>query len=194
MAIVASGPSASKVPVDLLKGKAKVIAINASWQLVPWADALYGSDFRWWYSVKGCPSFHGIKMTVDCRASEEKPWGIHHLRCAKVDDALEIKRIGTVGWGGNSGFNAFNFAVQLKPRLIILIGCDATVDHGTHWHGNHGDGLGNPRKAQMERWRRSFDRNSTVRAIAELGIKVINCSPISTIKSYPIMTLEEALA
>jgi hypothetical protein len=191
VAIVASGPSASQVNVDLLRDRAKVIAINSSWKLVPWADALYGSDYRWWYSVKGCPDFAGIKMSVDCRASETKEWKIRHLRCAKVDDALEIKRIGTVGWGGNSGFNAFNFAIQLRPSLIILIGFDVTVEKGTHWHGNHDKPLGNPRTHQMERWRRAMDRPAKI--IAELGIRVVNCSPVSKIKSYPIMSLEEAL-
>jgi hypothetical protein len=53
--IVASGPSAAGVNLECAKGKAKFIAINDSWRLVPWADALYAHDHAWWEVWNGVP-------------------------------------------------------------------------------------------------------------------------------------------
>jgi hypothetical protein len=139
--------------------------------------------------MKGCPEFTGMKVSIESRACRQ--WGIYHLRCFKTTDVIELKRLGTVGWGGNGGFNAFNMAVQLEPAKIILVGCDASIKNGLHWHGAH-TGAYNPREHQVERWRRAFD--GAAKEVAELGIPVINCSPVSALRNYPKMTFAEALA
>jgi hypothetical protein len=54
--------------VDLAKGRAKVIAINNSWRLAPWADALYGCDYTWWHANRGVPEFAGLKISQDAGA------------------------------------------------------------------------------------------------------------------------------
>ncbi|GLQ36745.1 hypothetical protein GCM10007908_03650 [Rhizobium albus] len=188
--IVGSGPSASSAPIDIVKGKAKVIATNTSWKLAPWADALMACDYAWWAHAKGCPEFQGLKLTVDqiaARTFED----VRLVNCRKGDDRLFLEPINTVGWGGNSGFHALNLAVQFGCSKIILVGIDASVKHGLHWHGTHPRGLNNPTSGNVERWRRAIDRAWTV--IEPLGIKVINCSTISALTAYPKMTLQEAL-
>ena len=64
-AIVASGPSAKSAPISLLRDKAKVIVINESYQLCPWADVLYGCDAQWWRLRSGVNGFRGMKVSQD---------------------------------------------------------------------------------------------------------------------------------
>lgn len=189
--IVASGPSAKNAPLHVAKGKAKFIAINKSWELAPWADILYGCDFAWWKHVKGCPGFSGLKLTVDRAAVKDFP-ELKQVECRKPDDRLFLSPLGTVGWGGNGGFHALNLAVQFGCRKIILVGYDMTTRYGLHWHGAHTGNLHNPKEASVARWRRAVDNASKV--IHPMGIKVINCSKVSALTSYPKMELDKALA
>ena len=189
--IVASGPSAGDVPLDFAKGRARFMAINTSWKLAPWADLLFACDAAWWGNAKGCPEFAGLKVTVDAHAAKHFP-DVRVVRCRKPDDRLVVDDIGTIGWGGNSGFHCLNLAVQFGCRKIILVGFDMTIAYGIHWHGKHPDRLNNPSNRNVERWRRAVD--GAARVIAPLGISVINCSPISALTKYPKMGFEEALA
>jgi hypothetical protein len=186
--IVASGPSAGKVELEHLTcGRTRVIAINESWRLAPWAEILYAGDAVWWRHARGCPDFRGIKVSIDAAACRE--WSLHRLDCAKAGDRIE-RRPGTVGWGGHSGFGALNLAIQLGVSRIALVGYDLTLASGLHWHGPHAT-LRNPREAQITRWRRAVD--SVAPIAAELGIEIVNCSPISMLEAFPKMTLAQAL-
>lgn len=190
--IVASGPSAKDVPLRDVKDEAKFIAINESWRLAPWADILFGCDYAWWRCVDGCRDFEGLKLSTEAKASGTKPWKIKPVGLNRGSDAMEFKKLGTVGWGGNSGFHCYNLAVQFGCKKIIFVGYDMTVAHGEHWHGRHPKGLNNPSAGNVERWRRAVD--APAEKVAALGIKVINCSPVSRLRNYPKMSIEEALA
>ena len=192
--IVASGPSAKDQPLELARGKTRFIAINTSWQLCPWADMLYGCDFGWWKAYDGCPEFKGLKVTIDRRASdrqEHPDWGVFHLRCEKNTDKLLLEPKGLLGWGSHSGFGALNIAAQLDVKNIILVGFDMSLDVAAHWHGVHPDRMGNPRQSQLHRWRTSMDRAAPI--LAEAGITVYNCSPLSALTKYQKVTFAEAL-
>lgn len=189
--IVASGPSAKSVPLEVAKGQARFLAVNNSWQLCPWADVLYACDGVWWRNMKGCPEFPGLKLTIDRAATQNEAWGVQKVNCNKGSDAPELKQINTIGWGGNSGFGAINLAVQFGCTKIILVGMDMTLSHGSHWHGDHPTGMNNPRTGNVERWRRAVDG---IANYLPPSIRVFNCSPISALRSYPKMTLQEALA
>jgi len=190
--IIASGPSAKSVPIEKAIGHARFIAVNSSWALCPWADVLYACDYEWWKFADGCPQFKGLKISVDPRACNSTTgWDVKHVMCSKVGDQIEFNNHGRIGWGGNSGFGALNLAIQFGVKKIILVGYDMTIRHGSHWHGDHPDSLKNPSIANSGRWRRAIDE--AARFIAAHRIKVINCSPISTLINYPVMTLEEAL-
>ncbi len=188
--IVASGPSAKDVPLEQAKGKARFIAINTSWQLCPWADVLYACDFTWWKHAKGCLEFAGLKISVDAAAKEYPD--VHVIECRKPDDRIFLEPKGTVGWGGNGGFQALNLAVQFGCKKIVLVGYDMTVRYGPHWHGKHPGAMHNPSSGNAERWRRAID--NAAGSISAVGVEVVNCSSVSALRNYPKMTLEEALA
>lgn len=99
---------------------------------------------------------------------------------------------GTIGWGGNSGFQALNLAVQWGAARVVLVGYDMTLAHGTHWHGRHGAGLHNPTDRSIARWRAVLD--GAAEQLAALGIDVVNTSAISALTRYRRASLEEAVA
>lgn len=99
---------------------------------------------------------------------------------------------GSRNGGGNSGFQAFNLAVQFGAKRIALVGFDMRCDLGVHWHGRHPGHMNNPRESNFQKWRAGFSESAPI--AASLGVTVANCSPVSTLTAFPIMSLEEALA
>lgn len=189
-AIVASGPSAKKAPVQFLWGRTRAIAINESYQLCPWADVLYGCDAAWWRWRNGVADFNGMKISQDENACSQYPY-IRKVKVDKHSNELGLE-IGNLGSGGNSGFQCLNLAAQFGACRILLIGFDMRVDLGEHWHPRHYPPLSNPHpQDNLPRWRRAID--GAADTLAALGITVINCSPVSLLKAYPKMTIEEAL-
>jgi hypothetical protein len=189
--VVASGPSAKDVLLQAAKGAARFIAVNTSWRLVPWADALYAADFAWWNQYKGCPDFSGLKLSTDKKSTEREDWNIRFVKIDRGTDGLVLDRPNVVGWGGNSGFHSINIAAHSGCRKIILVGFDMTLDHGIHWHGKHPERMNNPRKGNIGRWRRAVD--GAAKTLAGIGVTAINCSPVSALENYPKMTFEQAL-
>lgn len=85
-----------------------------------------------------------------------------------------------------------NLAVQFGASKILLVGFDMRIDRGVHWHGRHPAHMNNPREENFGRWREAFNVSAPI--LAGLGVKVINCSAVSTLTAFPVMTIEEALA
>lgn len=186
--IVASGPSAPSQPIDLAQHRCRVIVINNSWKLAPWADVLYASDLNWWQSGIG-RDFKGLKVS---RSLYE---GVHKVELKDQSlpdrDHVEFNTMGTLGAGGTSAFQAMNLAIQFGSKRIAFVGLDARTDLGRHWHGDHGGRLGNPTRRTAAVWRDNFD--AAAPQLAAAGISVTNCSSVSAITAYPKMELEEWL-
>lgn len=192
--IVASGPSAKTIDLTPAREVTRFIAINNSWELAPWADVLYACDAPWWRKHDGrltnWRNFKGLKITQDEIARQE--FGINRVICERHHENLVLDRLGQVGWGGNSGFHCINLCLQWGVKKIILVGYDMQLDGGSHWHGDHPEQMNNPTPANVTRWRNTIDNNA--QKIHDLGVKVINCSPVSALRRYPKMSLVEALA
>jgi hypothetical protein len=188
--IVASGPSASLVDLTQTIGKTKFVVINNSWKLAPWADFLFAADYKWWRACNGCPEFQGWKVTSDRRAAETQEWGLFRIVALLADDRIQTHG-STIGWGGNSGFQALNMVVHFQCSRIILVGFDATIKFGLHWHAPH-PGSENPTPSKSLRWQRSMDGAFPV--LENIGVRVVNCSEKSSLKKYPKMSFEDALA
>lgn len=191
VAIVASGPSAKKAGVAALRGRAKVLAIKKTIELVPWADAVYGCDGPWWQDVRGLPKFGGVKMSWADRACDE--FGLLKVSIPdKKLDRLMFETTGVVGSGGNSGFQALNLAAQFGAKRILLIGFDLHGRGGEHWYGRNGwNFANNPTEDNYRRWRAAFAGSAGDIAVRE--IDVINASEWSDLKCFRKMTIEQAL-
>ena len=192
--IVASGPSARDVPLEIAAGRGcRCIAINESWKLAPWADMLYACDHVWYYKRRGqVAGFAGIKVSQDRVCADLMPdWDIKRVYSVRGVEQIMTGQPGYIGWGGNSGFQAVNLAVHFNPAKIILVGFDMTLDHGCHWHGRHAHGLSNPKPPYVNRWRRVTD--NAYFAIQREGIAGFNTSMKSKLVAWPKMSLEDAL-
>src|ERR1019366_2209874 len=111
VAIVASGPSAKKVNFKALEGRITTVAIKENIDLCPWAAVLYGCDAAWWRNAMGRPSFNGLKVAHRAHFSD-----VRHIKIDPRTDALLMADDGTIGSGGNSGFQALNMALQFGAR------------------------------------------------------------------------------
>jgi hypothetical protein len=100
---------------------------------------------------------------------------------------------GTIGAGGNSGYQALNLAVQWGARKIILIGFDMTDRSGVHWYGrNRWIGANNPDQSNFKRWIAAFEKAAPV--LRDMGVSVVNVSRDSALGCFPKMALDDALA
>jgi len=192
--IVASGPSAMEHDYGMVRRSgAKVIAVNNGHQLVPWADVLFACDLAWWKRYGADLTFEGLRLSTDRHACDPRePWNVQRVMLDRTSDRLNLVRYNHVGWGGNSGFQALNLAIQFGATKIVLVGYDMTTRHGLHWHGAHPKGLNNPTEANVLRWRKAVDNAAD--DIARLGIEMINASAVSALMRYPKTSLREALA
>ena len=112
------------------------------------------------------------------------------------NDKLELEKPGNLGAGGNSGFQAINLAIQFGATRIMLIGVDCgtqgDISRSPHWHGRHPSPLSNPLQSNFNRWKKAID--GIAGQVKNIGVDMVNCSPVSTLTAYPKMTIDEALA
>lgn len=188
---MASGPSTKKAGVDLLARRLTTFAIKKNIELCPWAEAVYGCDFPWWRSVRGLPDYRGRKFAYEARACDQ--WGCDRVLIPNVhEDRLLFDKVGTVGAGGNSGFQALNLAVQFGAKRVLLIGFDMTDRGGVHWYGrNIWAQAHNPTGSNFQRWVAAFTQAAPV--LERMGVEVINASPVSALQCFPKRSLAEAL-
>ncbi len=201
-AIIASGPSAKRANVAALRGKLRVIAIKeTAIDLAPWADVAYGCDAAWWKHRRGLPKFEGLKIAWEkellAHFSDIHLIQIKETRESKPKDrryynSILTDRIGVVGSGHNSGFQALNLAVQFGASRILLVGFDMNDRGGVHYYGKNNWFKGsNPDQEQFKRCIRCFYDAAPV--LKEIGVDVVNASPSSELKCFRRMTIEQAL-
>lgn len=191
LAIVACGPSARLAGVEALQGRATVLAIKKSVELVPFADAVYGCDGAWWRGVAGLPDFRGLRLAHEPRACGD--YGLRRIGIPQPKgDALLFGETGVVGAGGNSGFQALNLAVQLGARRILLVGFDCSLQLGLHWYGrNKFVGQSNPDEDNFRRWKAALEAAAPV--LAARGVEVVDAAPRGALQAYPKASVAEAL-
>lgn len=107
------------------------------------------------------------------------------------NNALLFGQPGHIGWGGNSGFQALNLALQWGARRVALCGFDFTMTRGVHWHGRHPPGLNNPNVMGLERWRITLDAQAPL--LAKRGVEVIVATNHSALTEYARVPLMELL-
>ena len=175
VAVLASGPSLSQADAIAVRDAGFItVAVNTTWKLAPWCDVIYAGDSRWWKAYG-----HEVNIPAKrfCRTSSA--FKTHRARCHKTKLKHDY----------NSGELAIELAAQRKPELIVLLGFDASVKHGVHWHGPHED-TPNPTAGRARRWLRQFDRIPE----AYPDANIVNCSRYTEINCFPRESLESVLA
>lgn len=174
-ACVASGPSLTTVDCQRVnEAKIATIAVNNSFERVPFCTYIYAADCCWWEEygkviTSAAPRWCGDEFTA-------RRFGINWLPSA-------------IPGSFNSGQRAIELAIHLGASRVLLLGYDCSIRHGTHWHGNHAL-LSNPDKFSVARWQDEFSR---LRTVAD-GVEIINCSRFTRLTCFPRQSLETALS
>ena len=180
--VMASGSSMSmEVAEQVRDARLPVVVVNNTYELAPWADVLYAADEVWWQHNPGAMQFCGLKVSVGA-----------------VPGVLHIKTTGMKGFdpnpahvrlGGNSAYQAVHIAMHTGAKRILLCGIDMG---GGHWHPEHSAPLRATPTWAYERWITLFD--GLAKAAKDVDVEILNCSPISALKCFEFMRLEDAIA
>lgn len=187
-------------------GKVRCIAVNDAYLWAEFADVLYGADARWWgWQEAGLPkpilgmsgdqvreryrAFAGQRCTIE-HSGNDVDDAIHMLRNHRSEPyhvqglSLEPTALATAS-GKNSGFQAINIATLSGGKTILLLGIDG---RSGHFHGGHPQ----PTPAQFyDEMRKAF--SAAENSLKAAGVQVVNCSPGSSVDSFPKMDLAQAL-
>ncbi len=179
---IASGPSLIADDVAFVRGKAKTIVVNSSYQMALWADCLYAADAHWWRWQKGAPEFAGLKYSLEANAAK---WpGVNVLQYGGEMGLSSDPT--TLSSGRNSGYQAIGLAVHFGASRIVLLGYDMQrgLKGEEHWHGNH------PRhdRSDYPNFLRFFD--SIAGLLKARGVEVINCTRRTALKCFDRQPLD----
>jgi hypothetical protein len=160
---------------------------------MPWADALYGCDSRWWNEHKGCMGFEGErwsthddgKSTANNKTQVANDYGVNLVNGAQGVGFSTDQ--GLIHYNDNSGFQALNLAILFGSRYIVLVGFDMRhVGGKSHFFGDHPKSL--YQRPEYQSFVNKFDK-----ATPPEGVQIINATPDSALTCYPMMGLEDAL-
>lgn len=185
--IVAGGPSVLTQDLELLRGR-KVIAINCSHEIVPWADFLIFADSRFFHHYR--QKILGFKgRIVSASTTVSGPPKIHRMH-RKATPGLATDT-GSVAIKLTTVTAAINLAVHLGVRAIVLLGADGkkAADGRTHHHADH------PWRQLNGCWdKQKADLRAVANDLIKLRIRCINASPGSAWADiWPVMSLPEAI-
>ncbi len=194
--IAASGPSQRREDIEFASARAKVMAINNTWQIAPGADVLYFCDRSWWlcenpgYGQHALREFLGLLVTANSQIPEA-----HHAPIIPVIEALYTDP--RFGGGGNSAFQAMNIAALWGADRILLTGVDC-MRPGEHHHGPHSTNnapgttpIANARETTVQMWLKAF--GEVAPQLAARGVEVINCTRETALECFPRSRLEDVL-
>lgn len=168
VACIASGPSLKKSDCDLIEQSGiPAIAINNSWKMARFSKIIYAGDFVWWENYRHEIDIDAQRWTCCKRASDDFKINLHDQRGAY-----------------NSGLRAVELALAMGASKIFLLGFDASIKSGTHWHEPHKK-TKNPDELRCHKWQRQFDYLR--------GKNIINCAPNSALTQFEKMTVKDAL-
>lgn len=193
--ILGSGPSLTPDDVAALgyyrsTRNLRILAINTTWEIAPWADCLYAPDPKWWkwhwQAVRD--RFYGpFKYVLDF-SEEAEAAGAERLNFRTGTGVSDDPR--TVYTGGHSGYSATNVSVHFGASRIVLLGYDLQPDANgrDHHHRPHPDQSVVP----YDLWRGTYE--TLIAPLEARGIEIVNASRATAITAIPRVTLEEVLS
>jgi hypothetical protein len=192
--VAASGPSLTQEVADRCRG-VRAIAVQDAWRRMPWADVLFGTDTGWWDVHKGACGFNGTKWSSHDDGGNDKTWVARefNVRLVRGEPGTGFSLDpSVVHYGGNSTFAAVNLAIHFGATRIILVGANMQKVAGkTHFEGvDRVDG----RLRACTDYRRFVPAFEKAAAKLPAHITIINATPDSALRCFPMMALDDALA
>jgi hypothetical protein len=188
--IIAGGTSILEQDVGSLAGQ-RVIAVNSSYQVAPFADICFFADNRWWEAHrKREPIVNWSGRLVTCSRAAEGDHLLRLRRDAPPPGFAVDNRAVASQWTSTQG--AMNLAAHLGVKRIVLLGADMyrREDGVSHHHEAHPW----PNKPGNETWDIQMRYlQMIVEPLHERGIEVFNTSMKSRLPWWPKCKLEGAL-
>ena len=199
--LLAGGPSLLGFNAEVLRGAGRVVTVNDSWRLAPWAAVHYFCDASWYHlqltqnrhSTDGHTDFHTHRFEGFWVSGSYAAFDVHpYVRALRLggrtglsDDPAVLRH------GSNSGYQAINLAYLYGALRIILLGYDMhVVANRTHWHNESrpDDFAGIMRNTMLP----TFE--TLVEPLARAGVEVVNATPGSAISCWPCAALADVLS
>jgi hypothetical protein len=176
-AVFATGPSLTEQDCLACSEAGFItVGVNSAWKIAPWVDALYCGDFRYWKAnIEDIEAsgFNGKRYTRSQRA--ETNYGAKVIR----------SRLGNEY---NSGQMAIEMCIRFGADRVVLLGFDASISEGTHFHGDHTK-TPNPTAQRVRRWFGQFEKVNKIYPFAN----VINCSRKTALDCFHRQSLSSVL-
>ncbi len=185
--VLGDGPSLTREDVDYCRGRARVIAVNFSARLAPWAHVVY--------------SYHTTRLLAHSQIDPVRfPGLIFSVEPAPATwpllrdtgrSGLEMDPSG-LRTGNNSGYGAIGIAKHLGARRIVLLGfdCQPAVDGCVTWRGCRDATV--PGIYEFALWLTRF--RTLPGPLQACGIELVNASRATAIDCFPRQPLREALS
>lgn len=214
--LIATGPSLTDDQLSFIKqhhdaGNCRVFTINNVYQRVPWTDVHLSCDFPWW-------RWYGSRdkelLTLPCPKYTWHPdiadkFNINYIKGAIKDGLSEDPSIIHINHG--SGPMMINLALHYGVKKLLLIGHDmkyapdykprqkqpgSTPRHYfseypgplQHWPSSK---IGLTKPGVLDGLIEVYDK--MVPQLNKLGMKIVNCTPGSALKTFKMSTLEKEL-
>lgn len=173
---------------DYCRTRCRVISVNTTWKLAPWADVHYSNDHDWFEAEISAMRAGGALGEFWCG---HPSWRHPEVRSIPFDKTARgiVREPGRIAWGGNSGYAALNLAYQFGARRIVLLGYDQSDAQGAHWHGEHPETY---RKGfNFPMWAVRFAE--AARDLRRLHVEVVNCSRETALTCFRRAPLEAVI-
>ena len=189
--VAAPGPSLTAEVAEHLRNHT-VLVIKQAYRLVPWAEVMYGCDAKFWQREAGCPDYKGERWSSHDNSSNQKlasarDYGVK-LCNGKAGTRFSLDP-NAIHYGSNSGFQAINLTILFGATYIVLVGFDMKLVNGQRYFDP-------PHPTQ--RSTPGYDKFAPVFELAARHlpptIKIVNATPGSALKAFPMMELDNALA
>lgn len=199
--ILASGPSLTQEVADRLRGH-RVMVINSTYKLAPWADVWFFTDNIVYEANKAAvASWPGHIISLSKQAKREMPDKVKRVQVAFAPGFLSGKD-GVIRGNPSSGHNAIGLEIALGAKRIVLLGYDMRVVSGREHH--HDDYAGRPR--DLDIYVRDFlpafrqftnGEGRTIpgwnEAALSVGVEIWNATPGSALDEFKMVALDEVL-
>jgi hypothetical protein len=179
--MVGGGASLSGFDFEQLRGAGHVVGVNQSMFTAP-TNAGVSIDYRFMRERKLELITFAERLPLYL-PTRDMWWRL----IEPIAGAIYLR---DVSRGCTSGYAALSVALLKRARRIVLLGYDYGLSSGRHhyhdaypWHV--------PAEQNWSAWAGLYD--ATAKLCRDRDIEVINASPDSAIKSFPKMSIEEAL-
>ena len=201
--IIGGGPSINDVDLSLIHDE-RVIGVNnaygdpvgpssrnrklSAYKPRDWVDICWWGDLKWfrWHRPY-LRKFQGLVMHCNENTNMEKvDWALGIRRSRSKAMGLE-QSSGRICWNKCSGSSAINLAYHLGAKRIVLLGFDMRfIDGKKNYHSDHDEKV---RPDPFARFLPAFKH--IAKDANRLDLEIINATPDSAIKEFPITTLED---